>query len=372
MNFSEQILQDFHNEEIQSILLRTAIFFGFILLSFLIGKFTPNLLKLFLYQFLPQRLAAIYNNLIEPVSYPLQVAGTLILIYLSLDWIKPYERVYQFFLFFIELAIVSSITWLASRLFHYLIRQYGINFIQKLGRGADELLLVFETIFNVSIGMIAVLTFAKDRFDLFGLVAGLGIGGLAIAFAAQRTLEQFIGTIVLYLDRPFVPGEYIRIPASQQFQEEFFGRVESIGLRSTKIRIAAKSTLLIVPNSILANLEIENITRGKKVMVLLYFNFTKKLDEREQAIVKQIIKEDTDSLFGIDPGSTNVDLLNDNQDNTKVRVTFFILGSSESSIQLRKRLLELANKKISKELTKYGIIFNIEEPNIYVESPITI
>jgi hypothetical protein len=128
-----------------------------------------------------------------------------------------------------------------------------------------------------------------------------------------------------------------------------------------------------VPNSILANLEIENITRGKKVMVLLYLDFPQLLEEREQALVQQVITESTDSLFGIDPGSTNIDLINpEEKQATRARVTFFILGSSDNSIQLRKRLLELANEKISKKLMKSGIKFTMQDPTIYVESPVTI
>ncbi len=104
-----------------------------------------------------------------------------------------------------------------------------------------------------------------------------------------------------------------------------------MGLRSTKIRTAAKSTLFIVPNSTLANLEIENITRGKKVMVLLYLDFARSLEEREQALVQQVISNSTDSVFVIDPGSTNITLTNDEEQGTnRARVTFFILGSRES------------------------------------------
>jgi hypothetical protein len=204
-------------------------------------------------------------------------------------------------------------------------------------------------------------------------MASLGIGGLAVAFAAQKTLEQLLGTIVLYLDRPFVPGDYIRLPSIGNVPGGLFGRVESIGLRSTKIRTAAKSTLYIVPNSTLANLEIENVTMGKKVMVLLYLDFFRLLEDREQALVQQVINESTDSVFGIDPGSTNITLINNSEkQTTRARVTFFILGSSENSIQLRKHLLELANEKISKHLMEYGIEFKMQEPTIYVESPVTI
>lgn len=108
-------------------------------------------------------------------------------------------------------------------------------------------------------------------------------------------------------------------------------------------------------------------------MVLLYLDFARTLEEREESLVQQVINESTNSVFGIDPGSTNITIINDGeQENTRARVTFFILGSSESSIQLRKRLLELANSKISKNLQTYGIDFTMHEPMIYVESPVTI
>jgi small-conductance mechanosensitive channel len=245
--------------------------------------------------------------------------------------------------------------------------------VRKLGREVDELLLVFETLANVMIGFIAIIAFAQSQqFNLVGLLTGLGIGGLAIAFAAQKTLEQLLGTIVLYLDRPFIPGEYIRLQKSGQIPEGLFGRVESIGIRSSKIRTAAKSTLFIIPNSILANLEIENITRGKKVMVLLYLDFATLLEHQEKALVEQVVAESTNSLFGIDPGSTSITFLNQNlaKQTTRTRVTFFILGSSDNSLQLRKRLLELANEKISKKLVSFGIVFTMQEPTIYVDSPI--
>ncbi len=373
INFPDIILEFIQREDIQLALLRIVTFLGFILLSLIIGRYTPTLVRFIIQRFSPQQVTKIYDSLIEPIRKLFIIAGTLILFSLSLKVIKEYEAIYNFFYFFIDLAVTISVAWLASRFFRQFVRVYGIELIRKLGRDVEELLLVLETLVNVIIGFIAVLAFAQGRFDLVGLMAGLGIGGLAIAFAAQKTLEQLLGTIVLYLDRPFVPGEYIRLQKSQQIPEGLFGRVESIGLRSTKIRTVAKSTLFIVPNSILANLEIENITRGKKVMVLLYLDFNHFLEEREQALVQQVITESTNSLVGIDPGSTNIDLINpEEKQATRARVTFFILGSSENSIQLRKRLLELANEKISKKLLKSGIKFTMQDPTIYVESPVTI
>ncbi|GAX34423.1 mechanosensitive ion channel family protein [Nodularia sp. NIES-3585] len=376
MNQISQTILDFLQRDTTILFLsRFGIFVFFILLSVLAGRYTPTLLRIIIQRFAPQQVASIYNNLVEPIRNLFRIAGTLILISLSLAWIIEYQSIYRFLAPLVDLAVIISLAWLFSRLFRQFIRAYGIELVGKLGREVDELLLVFETLANVMIGFIAIIAFAQSQqFNLIGLLTGFGIGGLAIAFAAQKTLEQLLGTIVLYLDRPFIPGEYIRLQKSPQIPEGLFGRVESIGIRSSKIRTAAKSTLFIIPNSILANLEIENITRGKKVMVLLYLDFVKLLEHQEQALVEQVVAESTNSLFGIDPGSTSITFLNNNsaKQTTRTRVTFFILGSSDNSLQLRKRLLELANEKISKKLVTFGIEFTMQDPTIYVDSPVTL
>lgn len=367
----------FDTDEIRKFLLVHSLSIGtflfFVFLSFLIGRYTTWLVKTIIKKLAPAKFSLVYEQLITPLEKLIKITGTLILISICLNFIQEYRAVYKIVKFFLDLGIITSIAWLVSRLFHQLVRAYGIDTLKKLGLEIDEMLLVFETIINVIIGFIAVITFAQNQnINLVGLLAGVGIGGAAIAFASQKTIEQLIGTFVLYLDRPFVPGEYIRVSLNPH-AEQVYGRIESIGLRSTKLRTVAKSTLVIIPNSILANLDIENITRGKKVMVLLYLDFLKVLEEKEQALVEQVVNESTEVLFGIDPGSTKLKLFQpENKPGTRARITFFILGSSENSIQLRKRLLELANKTIYKQLKEYKIEFAMQEPTIYVESPVTI
>ncbi len=130
---------------------------------------------------------------------------------------------------------------------------------------------------------------------------------------------------------------------------------------------------MIIPNSTMANLDIENVSRGRKVMVLLYLDFNRQLNQQESALIEQVVKNSTSDLFGIDPGSTQVSLVDsENHFTSRARITFFILGSSENSLQLRKRLLELANDKISKKLQSHYIEFTAEEPTIYVDSPVTL
>jgi small-conductance mechanosensitive channel len=365
MDFTEIFLRFLQRQETQLFGIRLGIFVVLILLSFLAGAIAPILVRILLTRLLPKRGREVYAQLIEPIKSLLRTAIILALIGFSVEVLRDYRAIYELLRLSFDIAIITSVAWFCSRLFRQFVRTYGIEMLRKMGREVDEQLLVAEMVANVLIGFFAVLAFAKDRFDLLGLMAGFGLGGLAIAFAAQKTLEQLLGTVVLYLDRPFLPGEYIRLP------DGLYGRVESIGLRSTKIRTAAKSTLVILPNSLLANKEIENITRGKKVMVLLYLDFTRRLNDSEKALVQQAITDSTDSLFGIDPGSTSISLLEDGEyPGTRARVTFFILGSTETSVRLRKRLLELANETIASLLSEQNIQFKMQEPTIYVESPI--
>lgn len=372
MNIQETVLEFVQREAVQQLLFDTGTFLVLVLLSVLVGQYFPNILGSLIHRFLPKRIKGIYDGLIDPIQNTLKTAATLVFIALSLNSLQAYQGVYALLRFLVDLAVTISVAWFLSRLFRQFVRIYGIELIRRFGQEVDEMLLVAETVANVLIGFFAVLAFARNRFDLLGLMAGLGLGGLAIAFAAQKTLEQLIGTIVLYLDRPFIPGEYIRIDSSL-LPNGLYGRVESIGLRSTKIRTAAKGTLVIIPNSTLASLEIENITRGKKVMVLLYLDFAKFLTDAEQALVQQVVTEGTNSLFGIDPGSTNVTILDDAEKQaSRARITFFILGSTENSVQLRKRLLELGNETIYSQLIAQGIDCAVQEPAVYVESPIPI
>jgi MscS family membrane protein len=89
--------------------------------------------------------------------------------------------------------------------------------------------------------------------DVKAFLAGLGIGGLAFALAAQDTIANFFGSVVVALDQPFKIGETVQIGST-------IGMVEDIGLRSTKIRTVDKS-LVVVPNKTVATESINNLSR---------------------------------------------------------------------------------------------------------------
>lgn len=92
-----------------------------------------------------------------------------------------------------------------------------------------------------------------------GVVAGLGIGGLAVALAARSTLENLIGGLTLYADNPVEVGDFCQLG-------EHLGVIEGIGLRSVKVRSLAR-TIVTIPNAEFVNLNIENLTRRDRILL---------------------------------------------------------------------------------------------------------
>ncbi|MGH9641959.1 MAG: mechanosensitive ion channel family protein, partial [Terriglobales bacterium] len=136
------------------------------------------------------------------------------------------------------------------------LRRHAIA-IGRLGTGT--LMLLAERLlsaFLVTLGALAIL--AIMGFNLTTVLAGLGIGGIAIAFAAQKTLENLFGGISVLADEVIRVGDYCRFGYRT-------GTVEDISLRSTRVRTDAR-TELSIPNGTLATMSIENYSRRDKIL----------------------------------------------------------------------------------------------------------
>jgi MscS family membrane protein len=121
-----------------------------------------------------------------------------------------------------------------------------------------------------------LLTIQSLGFDVKAILAGLGIGGLAFALAAQDTLANIFGAIVVAVDQPFKIGDVVRIGAN-------VGTIEDIGLRSTRIRLLDKS-LMVIPNKTVASDTITNLSRFtrrrfEQVLGLTYASRPEQLEE---------------------------------------------------------------------------------------------
>ncbi|NQD37620.1 mechanosensitive ion channel family protein [Permianibacter sp. IMCC34836] len=156
------------------------------------------------------------------------------------------------------LGIIVLICWFLIRL----VRSGEVRLIEIARTSTEEGRLDPTTIEAIAklgrISVFIVMTLIGLQtmgFSISGVLAFGGIGGLAVSFAAKDLLANFFGGLMLYLDRPFAVGDSIRSP-----DREIEGTVEYIGWRQTRIRTGEKRPLYI-PNSIFANIAVENVTR---------------------------------------------------------------------------------------------------------------
>ncbi|MDD9873910.1 MAG: mechanosensitive ion channel family protein [Gammaproteobacteria bacterium] len=155
-----------------------------------------------------------------------------------------------------QVGVVCAITWFLMRLTRHL--QDRIIARRQSGEGrldaatADALGKLLRASILITAGLVALQTLG---FSVSGILAFGGIGGIAIGFAARDLLANFFGGLMLYLDRPFAVGDWVRSP-----DRNIEGAVEHIGWRLTRIRSFDKRPIYI-PNGVFSTLVIVNPSR---------------------------------------------------------------------------------------------------------------
>jgi len=152
----------------------------------------------------------------------------------------------------------------------------------------DAIMPAIQTAAKVFIIIVAVLWVVDNLgYNVKTILAGLGIGGLALALAGQQTLSNWFGAITIFADRPFAAGDRVQMAG-------FDGMIEQVGLRSTRLR-TLEGTLVTIPNSTVANSEINNISRwpGRRVFTTIGVTYSAGPGGMEKAleIVRGVLAE---------------------------------------------------------------------------------
>lgn len=193
-------------------------------------------------------------------------------------------------------------------------------------------------------------------YSVSALIASLGIGGIAVAMAARDTIANFFGSVMLLLDRPFQIGDWIKT-------NEFEGVVEDIGFRSTRIRTFAK-TLINVPNSLLANMVVDNVDAMPKRRVKMRVGLTYATGPEKVQLAVDGIKDILVQHEGVDQDFMLVNF--DEFEDSSLSVFIYYFSSSSDwadYLQVRQEV----NLKIMHLLESLSIEFAFPSQSIYLE-----
>jgi MscS family membrane protein len=193
-------------------------------------------------------------------------------------------------------------------------------------------------------------------FEVKTFLTGLGIGGLAFALAAQDTIANLFGSFVVIMDQPFYIGEFVRIAGNE-------GTVEEIGLRSTRLRTAQR-TQIVIPNKTVASEVITNYTRMPQRRVDTVLGVTY---DSPQAGVRQALADIRSMLHadpGVHQGQVVVSLSDFTDASLRVQILYFTLDPDwEAHMALRERV----NFAILGILAARGVTLNYPDPVIRME-----
>lgn len=221
--------------------------------AFLIGQVAANRVLKGLLWMLPNRWSAVSGTDARNVRYPL---GVLIAVMLYRSLVVAIG---------VQVVARGSIDWVFSTLYWGALALLCLRIVDLVAemlasaverethrKSLAALILTRKIAKAVIVTVLAVQLLEILGFDVTTAIAALGIGGLALALGAQRTVENLVGSVIVVADRPVEVGDFCKFG-------DVSGTVEDIGIRSTQIRTAQR-TIISVPNGAFASMQIENFS----------------------------------------------------------------------------------------------------------------
>ena len=202
------------------------------------------------------------DELLARLGAPISFAWMLAVVLLLLPWLALFPPARAFAQSVLRAAALVTVFWALWRTVDSIGRIVGhASWVLESHSARSLLALAVRAgkVLVLAVGLVSALS--QLGYPVAGLIAGLGVGGLAVALAAQKTVENLFGSISLAVDQPFRVGDFVKV-------DDFTGHVESIGLRSTRFRTLDR-TIVTVPNGRLADMRIESFAPRDRLRLAL-------------------------------------------------------------------------------------------------------
>lgn len=203
-----------------------------------------------------------------------------------LSFIQPFTDTVALLFVIIEILLA---TFVVTRIVNVLVSWYHEKQKEKKRDLSDHLIFILRKIIHLIIYLFAFfIILYVFEIDLSGVVVGLGVGGIAIAFALQNILGDVFSAFTIYFDRPFEIGDYITIGSDA-------GVVKKIGIKSTRIQ-TLQGEELVVSNHELVNTRIRNFKKMKKRRITFTFGVIYDTPQEKLKKIPDIVKKILSSL----------------------------------------------------------------------------
>jgi MscS family membrane protein len=198
------------------------------------------------------------DAIIARLGGPLALATAVGVSFLALPLLALYAAADKFVSGMLRTGFFVALFWTLLRCVDVLtdlikLSPWGVTHV-----ASRSLVSLAARISKVALAVLAIVAVISELgYPVASLIAGLGIGGLALALASQKTVENLFGAFSLGVDQPFREGDFVKV-------DDFMGTVEAIGLRSTRVRTLDR-TLISIPNGKLAEMRIESFAPRDRI-----------------------------------------------------------------------------------------------------------
>ncbi len=339
---------------------------GLLVAAIIVGKITEGLIKLGTRRTDANSVRhAVLDALVRPVGWGVYVVGMWAAVTaFPLPKIRDHEDptrivfdVDQFVATLFVAATAGLVTWFAVRLTDRLTGLWLRHAETTESAFDDQLVPVVRKsgkVLFITLG--AVMVVQNLGYSVTSLVAGIGLGGAALALASRDTVANLFGSIVIFVDRPFQIGDWVEIG-------EVEGTVEEVGLRVTRIRTFANS-LITVPNAQLTTTAINNWSRMRKRRIKMNVGISYDATPEQVLAGRDAIRRliDTDARMHSDFYLVNLNEFGDSALNYFI-YCFTVTTNWTEYMETREAFL----LGIMREFSKIGLEFAFPSQSLYVE-----
>lgn len=260
-----------------------------ILAAFILGKIVYWIFGNIIKKLASKTKSKLDDLIVDMIEEPAMLAIILAGIWYSTTTLNLSETTLTFVNKGIVGVLILNIAWFLSRFFEAIVTEYIVPLTSKSETDFDDQILPIAKKGIKFVIWILAIIIALDNagYNVGAILAGLGIGGLALAMAAKDTVANIFGGVMIFLDKPFKIKDRIKISG-------FDGTVIEIGLRSTRLKTLS-GTQVTIPNHKFTENPVENVTRepSRKIALNLGLTYDTSPDKLQKAmkILEQIAKK---------------------------------------------------------------------------------
>ncbi len=350
-----------------------AIFFSQEFFGNLVSKLLFSVLTFVIFFLLRKKITSLIQYLLVKLSKALKLVKVTPLIY---TLYKPIKWIVLFVGFNISLSVLDFdneinrsivsgsqsfriflLTWILFLIVDFLYAHSQEFWVKKHSQSYQNFMNLSKKFIKITISIIAVIfILAIWNYNVNGLIASLGLAGMAVALAAQDTTKNIFGALMIFGDMPFRVGDWVKTP-------EVEGYVEEIGMRSTKVR-TFEDALVSIPNGVIANVAITNWSAMQKRRIKMTLGLTYATTPTQMKNILQEMRELLRNDVDIDQHTILINF-SDYQDSSLGIFCYFFTKSTAWAEYLNVK--ERINLEFMRIVYDNGASFAFPSQSLYIE-----